>query len=138
MEDLAVDELGADGILPGVMPRAEELLPEVEAPGRLALALAPLSCQLLALANGIHHVVAPTAQGPELRPDGHGVRALCTGTRGRLLSATHCGLQGTLGTLIQRSGLPVAASLLPLAPRGGRAGALNSLVGMRETDWTTG
>lgn len=61
MEDLAVDELGADGILLGVVPGAEELLPEVEAPGRLALTLAPLPRQLLALANGIHHMVAPTA-----------------------------------------------------------------------------
>lgn len=69
MEDLAVNELGADGILTWVMPGGEELLPEVEAPGRLALTLTPLLGQLLTLAYGIHHMLAPTAQGPELRPE---------------------------------------------------------------------
>lgn len=64
-----VNEAGADWVLPGVMPRGEELLPEVEAPGCLALALAPLPGQLLTLGHGVHHVVAPAAQGPELRPE---------------------------------------------------------------------
>ena len=69
MEDLAVNEMGADRVLLGVMPRGEELLPEVDAPGRLALTLAPLPGQLLTLGQGIHHVVTPAAQGPELRPE---------------------------------------------------------------------
>lgn len=42
MEDLAVNELSADRVFLGVMPGGKELLPEVEAPGRLALTLTPL------------------------------------------------------------------------------------------------
>lgn len=68
-EDLAVNELGADRVLPGVMPGREELLPEVDAPGCLPLLLTPLPGQLLTLGDGVHHVVTPTAQGPELRPE---------------------------------------------------------------------
>lgn len=117
VEDLAVDELRTDGILAGVVPGAEELLPEVEAPGRLALALAPLPCQLLTLANGIHHVVAPTAQRPELRQGGL-QSGCCARHWGYLRSAT------LVGSSTQGSGLSVAPSLLPLAPREGRAGAL--------------
>lgn len=68
-EDLAVNEFGAHRILPGVMPGSEELLPEVDAPGGLALALSPLLGQLFTLGHSIHHMVTVTAQGPELRPE---------------------------------------------------------------------
>lgn len=64
-----VNELSAHGVLSGVMPRGEELLPEVDAPGGLALALSPLSGQLLTLGHSIHHMVTAAAQGPELRPE---------------------------------------------------------------------
>lgn len=69
VQHLAVDELGTDGVLLGVMPGREELLPEVDAPGCLALILAPRPGQLLTLGDCIHHMVAPAAQGPELRPE---------------------------------------------------------------------
>lgn len=71
MEDLVVNELSAHRVLPGVMPRGEELLPEVDAPGGLALALSPLLGQLLTLGHSIHHMVT-AAQGPKLRPRGVG------------------------------------------------------------------
>lgn len=64
-----VNELGAHGVLSGVVPGGEELLPEVDAPGRLARALSPLSGQLLTLGHGVHHVVTAAAQGPELKPE---------------------------------------------------------------------
>lgn len=64
-----VNELSAHGVLSGVVPRGEELLPEVDAPGGLALALSPLSGQLLTLGHSIHHMVTAAAQGPELRPE---------------------------------------------------------------------
>lgn len=64
-----VDELSAHRVLLGVMPRGEELLPEVDAPGGLALALSPLAGQLLTLGHSIHQVVRAAAQGPELRPE---------------------------------------------------------------------
>lgn len=84
VEDLAVNELSADRVLPGVVPGGKELLPEVEAPGRLALTLTPLPGQLLALANGVHHMVTSTAQGPELRPEQgqQGLGLLCAGPMG--------------------------------------------------------
>lgn len=69
VEDLVVNELRAHRVLSGIMPGGEEFLPEVYAPGRLALALAPLSGQLLALGHSVHHMVRATAQGPELRPE---------------------------------------------------------------------
>lgn len=68
-EDLVVNELSAHRVLSGVMPRGEELLSEVDAPGGLALALSPLSGQLLTLGHSIHHMVTAAAQGPELRPE---------------------------------------------------------------------
>lgn len=68
-EDLVINELGAHRVLSGVMPRGEELLPEVDAPGGLALALSPLSGQLLTLGHSIHQMVRAAAQGPELRPE---------------------------------------------------------------------
>lgn len=68
-EDLVVNELSAHGVLSGVMPRGEELLPEVDAPGGLALALSPLPGQLLTLGHSIHHMVTAVTQGPELRPE---------------------------------------------------------------------
>lgn len=69
MEDLGVNEFSAHRVLPGVMPGGEELLPEVDAPGGLALALSPLSGQLFTLGHSIHHMVTAIAQGPELRPE---------------------------------------------------------------------
>lgn len=64
-----INELGAHRVLLGVVPRGEELLSEVDAPGRLALALSSLSGQLLTLGHSIHHMVTAAAQGPELRPE---------------------------------------------------------------------
>lgn len=61
-----VDEVGADGILAGAVPGGEDLLAEVEAPGRVALVRAPLLHQLLALRDGIQDVVPAPAQRPHL------------------------------------------------------------------------
>lgn len=53
MDDLTIYELSTDRILLGVMPGSEELLPEVDAPGRLALTFTLGPGQLFTLGNGI-------------------------------------------------------------------------------------
>jgi len=40
--DLVVNEISADRVLPGVVPGGEDFLPEVEPPRRIALVCAPL------------------------------------------------------------------------------------------------
>ncbi|KAF2985570.1 hypothetical protein EK904_009083 [Melospiza melodia maxima] len=65
-DDLVVDEVGADGILAGAVPGREDLLAEVEAPGRVALVRAALLHQLLALRDGVQHVLPAPAQRPHL------------------------------------------------------------------------
>ena len=44
------------------MPGGEYLLPEEESPGSLGLLYSLLLGVLLALADGVHHVVRPAAQ----------------------------------------------------------------------------
>lgn len=65
-DDLVVNEISADRILPGVVPGGEDFLPEVEAPGCMAFMCAPLLHQLLALRDGIQDVVSAPAQRPDL------------------------------------------------------------------------
>lgn len=65
-DDLVVDEVGADRILPGAVPGGEDLLAEVEAPGRVALVRAALLHQLLALGDGVQNMVSAPAQRPHL------------------------------------------------------------------------
>lgn len=65
-DDLVVDEISADRILPGVVPGGEDFLAEVEAPGRVALVGALLLHQLLALRDGVQDVVPAPAQRPDL------------------------------------------------------------------------
>ena len=36
-DNLLIDEIGADGVFGGVMPRGEDLLPEEQTPGGVAL-----------------------------------------------------------------------------------------------------
>lgn len=69
---LLVDEVGGDGVLGGVVPRGEDLLPEEEPPGGVPLLRALLLRVLLALADGVHHVVAAAAQGRHLQEEGEG------------------------------------------------------------------
>lgn len=67
MDDLFVDEVCADLVLLAVMPGAEDLLAEEEAPGSvLFLPSSPLDF-LLTLGNGVHHVLPAAAQSPHLQ-----------------------------------------------------------------------
>ena len=59
---LLVDEVGGDGVFGGIVPGGKDLLAEEETPGRVALLRALLLGVLLALADGVHDVVAATAQ----------------------------------------------------------------------------
>lgn len=67
VDDLFVDEFGADLVLLAVMPGGEDLLAEEEAPRSvLLLAAFPLHF-LLTLGDGVHHVLASAAQSPHLK-----------------------------------------------------------------------
>ena len=58
--------MGAHGVLAGVVPGGEDLLAEEESPWSVPLLGPHLLGVLLALRNGVHHVVIATAQGGHL------------------------------------------------------------------------
>ena len=60
---LLVDEVGGDGILGWVVPRAEDFFPEEESPGGVPLLGSLLFGILLALTDGVHHVVTSATKG---------------------------------------------------------------------------
>lgn len=67
VDDLFVDELRAGLVLFAVMPGGEDLLAEEETPGSvLLLPSSPLHF-LLALRDGVQHVLPATAQSPHLQ-----------------------------------------------------------------------
>ncbi len=67
---LLVDQVGGDRVLGRTVPGRENLLAEEEAPGRVPLLGALLLGVLLALADGVHDVVAAAAQRRDLVEEG--------------------------------------------------------------------
>lgn len=59
---LLIDEVGADWIVSGVVPWSEDLLAEEESPGSVPLLCSHLLGILLALGDGVHDMIVPTAQ----------------------------------------------------------------------------
>ena len=71
---LLVDEVCADGILAGGVPRSEDLLSEEQPPWSVPLLRPHLFGVLLTLGDGVHDVVVPTAQGGHLDVERQGGR----------------------------------------------------------------
>ena len=63
---LLVDQLGGDQVLGGGVPWGEYLFPEEESPGGIALLCTLFLGVLLALGNGVHHVVPSRPQRGDL------------------------------------------------------------------------
>lgn len=61
VDDLCVNELGADGVIGAVVPRSEELFPESETPRSPALVLPLPPLLLLTLRDGVQDVLPRAA-----------------------------------------------------------------------------
>ena len=76
VDDLSVDELGGGLVEAGVVPGREQLLAVLEAPWSSRLGPALAARQLLALGDGVHHVVQTAAQRRHLHTGIHAPRTL--------------------------------------------------------------